>query len=124
MPIQNDDVINFINSRFPNSQSSDADWLHGNCYYFALILADRFKNKSPEIYYDVVYGHFLTLIDKNLYDASGVAYKLSEEEFLRIQSTQLWSPIVLNFDITIVNWRYFDKYDSIQYERVCRDCLE
>ena len=36
-----------------------------NCYYFAMILKDRFNG---EIYYDVINGHFLTLIKYKLYD--------------------------------------------------------
>lgn len=31
-------IEEFINRRFPN----DCNWLSGNCYYFAIILKDRF----------------------------------------------------------------------------------
>lgn len=119
-----DDVLKFINSRFPNARSSDANWLTGNCYYFAVILKDRFSTKEPTIYYDVIHGHFLTKIDDKLYDASGIAYKLSFSEIEKINRTQLWHPISLDYDIVIVDWNYFSKYDQLQKQRIFNDCLE
>ena len=47
------DIIQFINKRFKN----DCDWINGNCYYFAVILKDRFPEGS--IFYDVTCGHFV-----------------------------------------------------------------
>lgn len=117
-----DSVLEFIKRRFPNDLSSN--WLTGNCYYFAVILRERFLTKSPTIYYDVIHGHFLTLIGDKLYDASGIAYKLSSDEMNKINRTQLWHPIELDFDIIIVNWQYFSKYDSKQYERIDNDCIQ
>lgn len=119
-----DDVLSFIKQRFPNARNSDANWLTGNCYYFSVILRDRFAIKSPTIYYDVIHGHFLTQIDDKLYDASGIAYKLSAKETDKINHSQLWHPIELDYDIVIVNWQYFSKYDSKQYERINRDCID
>ena len=118
-----DPVLEFIRRRFPKSQNSDSNWLNGNCYYFALILKDRFSTKDPIIYYDVIHGHFLTQINNKLYDARGIAYKLSNKELDNISHTKLWAPIELDFDIVLVNWLYFDKYDSKQYSRICEDCL-
>ena len=40
------EIIEFINRRF----KLDCNWTNGNCYYFALILADRFKHKNASIY--------------------------------------------------------------------------
>lgn len=119
-----DDVLSFIKQRFPNARNSDANWLTGNCYYFAVILKDRFAIKSPTIYYDVIHGHFLTQIDDKLYDANGIAYKLSVSELEKINTTQLWHPVELDYDIVIVNWQYFSKYDSLQYDRINRDCID
>lgn len=44
-------IIEFINRRFPNDQN----WLTGNCYWMAHILAVRF---NLDIYYDPIIGHF------------------------------------------------------------------
>ena len=40
----------------------------GFCYYFALMLQDRFLG---EILYDPVIGHFITKIDSRFYDITG-----------------------------------------------------
>lgn len=119
---QTDKVIDFIRKHFPNADSSDANWLKGNCYYFALILHDRFL--SSEIYYDVIHGHFVTLINNCLYDASGVYYKLSEEEKVRLNNTPLSHSIRLDYDVVIVNWQYFYHYDSLQKQRIVEDCID
>lgn len=122
--INDDQVLEFIKRRFPKAVTSDANWLHGNCYYFALILKDRFATKDPTIYYDVIHGHFLTQIKDKLYDANGIVYKLSTSELEKINTTKLWHPIELDYDIVIVNWQYFYKYDSLQYNRISRDCID
>ena len=62
----NDMVLEFIHRRFP----VDCHWLDGNCYYFALILLDRFP--IGKILYDVIDGHFVCEIDGVKYDWSGV----------------------------------------------------
>ena len=117
----NEDIIDFINRRFPNTDKSNSNWLKGNCYYFALILKDRFINS--EIYYDVIHGHFVTLIGDCLYDASGLYYKLSETELVRLNNTPLTRSIKLDYDVVIVNWDYFYYYDSLQKQRIERDCI-
>lgn len=117
----NEDIIDFINRRFPNTDKLNSNWLKGNCYYFALILKDRFINS--EIYYDVIHGHFVTLIGDCLYDASGLYYKLSEAELIRLNNTPLTRSIKLDYDVVIVNWDYFYYYDSLQKQRIERDCI-
>lgn len=119
-----DQVLEFIQRRFPKSHNSDSNWLSGNCFYFSLILSTRFSTKNPTIYYDVIHGHFLTQIEDKLYDATGIVYKLSKEELERVNKSQLWNSISLDYDMILVNWSYFDKYDSIQYRRIIRDCLD
>ena len=57
-----DEVLEFIYRRFPK----DSDWVNGNCYYFSLILQDRFP--GGEIYYDVIDGHFLYCYNGKYYD--------------------------------------------------------
>lgn len=91
------EVLEFIQRRFTN----DCHWNDGNCYYFAVILKDRFHG---DIYYDVVYGHFATMIGGILYD---------------------WHGVVNDFDrkMCFVEWSKFDNYDAIQKERIIRDCV-
>lgn len=115
-------VLEFISRRFPDLKESN--WLSGNCYFFSVILYDRFQSLEPEIFYDVIHGHFLTMIEGCLYDASGLVYKLSKEEQDRMQSQHVWLPIDLDYDVRIVSWKYFKDYDASQYYRILRDCIE
>jgi len=90
------EVLEFIHKRFPN----DCFWLNGNCYYFALILKTRF---AGTIYYDVIDGHFVTMIGANKYDWSGVVDESGNHRYVR--------------------WDDFGKYDSIQRERIISGCI-
>ena len=92
-----DEVLEFINRRF----QKDCNWLNGNCYYFALILKDRFPN--GRIVYDAIYGHFFFEYKGKCYDHSG--------------------ELVLPGGAHAVYWDEMDKYDSLVKERVIRDCL-
>ena len=92
------EILEFIHRRFP----SDSNWINGNCYYFAIILKDRFP--EGRIYYDVVYGHFIVKISDYYYDWTGILENLDEKY--------------------LVPWDEFENYDSLQYERVIRDCLK
>ena len=87
-------VLEFINKRFP----TDCNWTTGNCYYFALILADRFNG---DIYYDVINGHFITKIQDNFYDWNGI----------------------VNTNNCLVEWNKMDQYDSLVKQRIIRDCI-
>lgn len=90
-----DEVLEFINRRF----KKDCKWVDGNCYYFAIILKDRFPKGS--ICYDVIYGHFVFLYKNRLYDWTGL----------------------YNNAGNLVEWDKFKEYDSLVYERVVRDCI-
>ena len=90
-----DEVLEFIRRRFP----TDSHWLDGNCYYFSLILKNRFDGS---IYYDVVNGHFLTEVNGKLYD---------------------WEGLKRKDGLTLIKWDEFDVYDPIQKQRIIRDCL-
>lgn len=90
-------IEEFIFRRFPD----DCNWLSGNCYYFALILKDRF----PEgiIVYDVIYGHFLLKVSRCVYDFKGkhnIAGKI------------------------LIEWDKFDKYDPLVKTKIIRDCIK
>lgn len=90
------EIIEFINRRFP----TDSNWLTGNCYYLSLILKDRFPNGS--IYYDVINGHFVFKYKDCYYDWTGC----------------------IEPDGYLVEWDYFDEYDSIQKQHIIRDCIK
>lgn len=115
-----DAVLDFIHRRFPDSYDN-SHWLSGNCFYFSIILHTRFPQSS--IVYDVISGHFLTLIDKSLYDASGLVYSLKESEIEEIGGATN-NAVLLGNLMRIVLWECFDDYDSIQKKRIERDCLE
>ena len=91
-----DGVVEFIRRRFPE----DCRWLDGNCYYFAVILRDRFP--AGRILYDVVAGHFVTEIGGVRYDWSGVVDDLGRK---------------------YVAWDEFEAYDRPRYERVVEGCV-
>lgn len=115
----NDRVLEFIKRRFSNTEN--ANWLNGNCYYFAIILRERFDG---EIYYDVINGHFLTLIKDKLYDYSGVVYSLTEEEMIRVNDCPLIQSLKLKEDLVIVLWSHYYYHDCLQKQRIDRDCIE
>lgn len=92
-----DKVLDFIHKRF----DKDCHWLDGNCYYFAVILKERFND--GEIYYNAVDGHFLFRHGGYLYDFKG------RHEFDK-NSTEL---IVLKQL----------KEDASWYGRIRRDCI-
>lgn len=92
-----DEVLEFINRRF----KKDCNWLDGNCYYFAMILKDRFP--SGRIWYNLIYGHFLFELDDKYYDFSGL----------------LDPSMVYN----AVPWDNMEVYDKLWKERIVRDCV-
>lgn len=95
-PDNSSEVLKFIRRRFPGQHDI---WLAGNCFYFAKILEARFNGK---IYYDVIYGHFVTLIDGTYWDYRGVYDRT---------------------DMILVAWDEFKDYDALQYEHIIRDCI-
>ena len=91
------EILDFIQRRF----KKDCDWTNGNCYYFAIILNDRFP--EGKIYYDVINGHFIFYHYGYLYDWNGI-----------VEPESNWC---------FVEWDKFDEYDSLQKERIIRDCI-
>lgn len=88
------DVLEFIQRRFKN----DCNWLDGNCYYFTIILKDRFPD--GKIFYDVINGHFVFKYQDELYDWNGI----HRSEGL------------------LVDWDNFGEYDCLLKKRIIRDC--
>lgn len=89
------EIIEFIYRRF----KIDCNWLDGNCYYFAVILKDRFP--SGLIYYDVISGHFVFKYENSYYDWTG---EISPSK-------------------VVVEWNKFDEYDSLCKKRVVDGCI-
>lgn len=80
------EIVDFIKRRFYNN---DANWLYGNCYWFAKILKERFN--ELDIYYEPVRGHFLAGIDDNYYDWTGLVTKLDSKPIL-LEEIKLQEP--------------------------------
>ena len=89
------EILNFIKRRW----KKDANWLDGNCYWFAVILQNRFP--FLEIYYLPIKGHFVCGDGVNYYDWTGVV-QLEEIPFL-------FSDI--------------EQQDSSCFDRIFRDCV-
>lgn len=99
-----DEVIEFIKRRFP----TDSNWLSGNCYYFAKILQERF---GGELYYDLVDGHFLLMLNGRYYDWSGLRRReRCMDDFSRPVSN-------------VVKWEGYEKIDPLHYNRIVRDVI-
>lgn len=91
------EVLEFIERRF----KKDCDWVDGNCYYFAIILKDRFP--EGKIFYDAVLGHFVFWHDNHYYDWVGI-----------------FNP--MNLD-DLIEWDKLGEYDSTWKYRIIRDCV-
>lgn len=63
-----EDVASFL-ERFHLNQNIDEVFTGGCCYWFAVILHQRFPNSR--IMYDTVENHFVTEIGGRLYDITG-----------------------------------------------------
>lgn len=92
---EQDKVLEFIQRRF----KIDCKWIDGNCYYFVIILKDRFP--EGKIFYDVIWKHFLFFYQGQYYDWTGIK-----------------TP-----DTCLVEWDKFDEYDSTEKKRVIRDVI-
>lgn len=88
-------ILSFIKRRF----SVDNHWIDGNCYYFAIILNDRFPGGT--IFYDVTYGHFVYFYNNEYYDWTGCISPKGK----------------------LIKWSEFADYDFAQRERIVRFCI-
>jgi len=109
MNTYNDDILDFINRRFPISEDNidHSHWMSGNCYYFARILKARFRG---EIWYDLVNGHFLFRRGDYFFDWTGIRleYDLNKPETVD----------------NLVKWSDYKKVDPVHYDRIVRDVIE
>lgn len=96
------EILEFIHRRFKDN----CQWLNGNCYYFALILKERFSCYNPELYYDVVEGHFMCMIENKFYDWSGLITYSDEYSYKYLK-----------------NWCIYKLEDPLHYSRIVRDVI-
>lgn len=91
------EVCDFIKRRF----SENSNWLNGNCYYFAIILKDRFP--QGRLWYDFIDGHFIIKIDGNYYD---------------------WTGQIFPDESHLYYWTDMPLIDTLLYQRIIRDCIK
>lgn len=89
------EVLTFINKfKFKFDKELVEVFTTGNCYYFAIILKERFKG---DIYYLPIANHFIYKIDNKYYDITGEVnpaehpYKWSE---YKLEDTKHGSRII------------------------------
>lgn len=93
-------ILEFIKRRFPE----ESNWMNGNCFYFAQILASRF---AGDVVYDPIEGHFLFWAsDDNFYDWSG----RHVYDDLQRRKMFLWRDSVMK--------------DGLLHNRIYRDCVK
>lgn len=97
--MKKEDILNFI-SKFTkfNEKAITECFTLGNCFWFALILKERFCGK---IYYMPVDNHFVTKIDDNYYDITG-----------EVKPTP-----------SIYLWEEYMKSEPLDSRRVIGDCI-
>lgn len=91
------EVLDFIHRRF----SIDNNWISGNCYYFAIILKERFPQAI--IWYNLIDNHFFVNIDNKFYDWTG-EIKINKED--------------------CIEWDKLKDYDELLYKHIIRDCIK
>lgn len=86
MDIMESEILEFIEEfKKSNKKETEDLFLNGNCYYFAIILQERF-NYCGIIMYIPIYNHFCYKIFGNMYDITG---KIEKEEYINL--AEPWS---------------------------------
>ena len=98
--LKQQDILNFIEKfKFLEKQTIERLFTRGNCYYFAIILKERFK--YGDIYYLPITNHFVWKYNGKYYDICG-EYGTNEKAY---------------------KWEAFKKQDELLAKRIERDCL-
>ena len=93
-------VLRFINNfKERNPKELEDSFLHGNCYWFAKNLADRFNGI---IYYDPIENHFFTKIDNYYYDIRGLISPKADK---------------------IYPWEGYKIIESLNAQRIEKNCI-
>lgn len=92
---------------------------NGNCYWFARILAQRFRGS---VYYNPKENHFCARIGSDLYDITG---KIRSSYFPNIHDNVIWlSSSNENKKVDWIPWKYYRYTDSSHSRRIRRDCID
>ena len=97
-------ILRFID----HFKGSEDTFLHGCCYWFSVILYDRFcffSDHAVQIWYEPVEGHFVTKIENHFYDVRGDVTELYRGK-------------------PMYNMHEMLRYDGKMYERLMRDCRD
>ena len=97
----NKKVLEFIFS-FPTTMRDY--FSNGYCYWFAVILAERYSYLRPRIWYNTVENHFVTEIENVIYDSNGVV--CAEEPY----------------DV-FYTWKDYQKVDPRHAARITAQCI-
>lgn len=93
-------VERFIDKfKFCHAKELEEVFTKGNCYYFAVILKDRFDG---DIYYLPIDNHFICKIEDKYYDITG-----------KVKPTEIPIP-----------WIIYKKKDEAEAKRIIRDCIK
>lgn len=94
------EIRNFIYNRFPY----DNNWVNKNCYYFAIILKERFP--EGKIVYSISDNNFLVKIEDLYFDWFGdhIFSKETQEKYF-------------------IEWDKFDEYDPLKKQRIIQDYI-
>ena len=87
-------ILNFIKQ----FESAKHMFLNGKCYWFAVILRERFNGK---LYYNPIMNHWACLINNELYDVTGMIVNTCYEP---------WPDCVAD--------------DTLLYHRLINQCIE
>ena len=107
-----EDIENFIErffARSPHPKECRDLFLHGNCYWFAVILHERFRNRLAEIWYDAINNHFYVCVRGVLYDANGA---FIPEKQLTIDEYDAFKP-----------WEEYRHFDRVHALRIIEQCI-
>ena len=93
------DILDFI-QKFKFSYQTELEYIFttGNCYYFALILQNRFNG---DIYYLLNANHFVCKINNDFYDITGK----------------------VGFNEKPYKWLELSSLDKKLYDKIYRDCV-
>ena len=100
MQVTHEEILLFIkNFKFIEQSTIEKLFTEGNCYYFSIILKERFK--SGDVYYLPIANHFIWKYNGKFYDICG-EYGTHEKAY---------------------KWEDFKKRDISLSKRIERDCI-
>jgi hypothetical protein len=107
--VENKAIVKDVEEFITYFDGTQDNFLHGNCYWFAQILFERFWRFYPEVevMYNQIDNHFAVAILANdttfLFDASGCIGPLDSQNWVR--------------------WNDYIRIEPLDAARVYRDCI-